>query len=97
MANLMVIRVDDEGEAVLIVTHQDGVTPMGFATQMTFDDFLERPLSIEGCLSFVERHIKSFERILESKSGQQIYIDTSIACVEIDAVDLASGGVPRQL
>ena len=97
MANLMVIRVDDEGEAVLIVTHQDGVTPMGFATQMTFDDFLKHPLSIEGCLSFVERHIKSFERILESKSGQQIYIDTSIACVEIDAVDLASGGVPRQL
>jgi hypothetical protein len=52
MANLMVIRVDDEGEAVLIVTHQDGVTPMGFATQMTFEDFLEhRSQSKDACRS----------------------------------------------
>ena len=78
MANLMVIRVDDEGEAVLIVTHQDGVTPMGFATQMTFEDFLERPLSIEGCLRSSNGISNPSRGFSESKSGQQIYIDTSI-------------------
>jgi hypothetical protein len=95
MANLMIIRVRDEGEAVLIVTH-DGTTLLGFVTQTTLGDFLGRPLSIGECLSFVERNIKSFETILASKSGREIYIDASIACVEIDATDLAGGLVSRQ-
>jgi hypothetical protein len=56
---------------------------------------MEHPLSACECMAVIERHLPSFERILLRKSIQQTYVDPSIACIEIEATDLAGTGVAQ--
>ena len=93
MAHLMAIPIQDKGDAVLIVTECDGVTLMGFVTQSTLGCFFDKPPSICECMTFIERQLQLFERALLKKSMAECYIDTSIACVELTAGDLATSAL----
>ena len=95
MARLMAIPIRDDGHAVLIVIDQAGVTLMGFIADTTLGGYFGRRLSIPECLALVEQHLPSFEKILLQKSNAASYVETSIACVEVEVGDLASAGISK--
>ena len=95
MARLIAIPIRDDGHAVLIITDRDGVTLMGFIADTTLGGYFEQPLSIPECMAFVERHLPSFEQILLQKSHDAAYVETSIACVEVEFADLASADIAK--
>jgi len=88
MARLMAIPIRDNGHAILIVAHRDGVALLGFVAQATLEACSGRPLSMCQCLARVERDIDWFERILLLKSLRNAYFDDAIECVEITLDDL---------
>jgi hypothetical protein len=89
MARLMVVPIQDRGDAVLIVSQHAGVTLMGFVVNATLSGVLRRSLSNCECMAIVERHLPRFEAILARKTAEADYIETSIACVEITADELS--------
>jgi hypothetical protein len=95
MTRLMPIPIRDDGHAVLIVTDHDGVTLMGFIADTTLGRYFEHPPTVHECLAFVERNLSWFEKILLQKSNDAAYVETSIACVEVEAGDLTSASLSR--
>lgn len=92
MARLMAIPTRGRGDAVLIVTTREGVVLMGFVAATTLRPFFEAPPAMCQCIDLVERHLDSFERVLARKSKNAVFLDDSLACVEVEPADLA--GIP---
>jgi hypothetical protein len=88
MARLIAIPTRDRGDAVLIVTTREGIILMGFVAATTLRPFFEAPPAMCRCIEFVERHLDSFERVLLRKSKKAAYFEDSLACVEVDPIDL---------
>ena len=95
MTRLMTIPIDDDVQAVLIVTDQDGLTLMGFIADTTLGRYFGRSLSIPECLALVAQHLPSFEQILLQKSNAESYTETALACVEVEIADLANAGISK--
>ena len=93
MARLMVIPHTDRDHAVLIIARDGDATIMGYVAISVLGARLKQPVSACEGLAIVERHLPAFEKILVRKSGETAFVGTSIACVEIDAADLADIGV----
>jgi hypothetical protein len=93
MARLMAIPIRDKGDAVLIVTNREGVILMGFVAETTLRQLFELPPTMRQCITFVEQHLESFERVLLRKSMAASYVDGSLACVEIELADLAGAAI----
>ena len=90
MARLMVVPHMHHDHAVLIIARDGDATVMGYVAVSILGDRLKHPLSACEGLTIVERHLPAFEKILICKSNEMAFIDTSIACVEIDAADVAN-------
>jgi hypothetical protein len=95
MTRLITIPIDDDGQAVLIVTDQNGMTLMGFIADTTLGGYFGRRLSIPECLALVEQQLPSFEQIVLQKSNAESYAEPAIACVEVELADLASAGIAK--
>jgi hypothetical protein len=93
MTHLMAVPICNKGDAILIVSVQASAVLMGFVTEATLANFFHRPPQTCECLAFVDRHLPSFEKILECKSKAEAYVDPSLACVEIAVADLDNSGV----
>jgi hypothetical protein len=93
MARLMVIPHKQRDHAVLIIARDGDATVMGYVTVSTLGARLKHPLSACEGLTVVERHLPAFEKALIRKSNEMAFVEASIACVEIDAADLADIGV----
>jgi hypothetical protein len=95
MARLMVIPLEDKGDAILIVSRHAESAVVGFVCEATIAGLFEHRLSTAECVAFVERHMQTFERILVQKSGEEIFVDDALACVEITDRDLIRSGVTK--
>jgi hypothetical protein len=90
MARLMVIPHKHQDHAVLIIARDGDATVMGYVAVSILGARLKHPLSACEGLAVVERNLPAFEKTLIRKSNEVVFIDTSIACVEIDAADVAN-------
>ena len=71
------------------MTRDGDATVMGYVAVATLCARLKSPLSACECVALVERNLPSFEKILIRKSSEAAFVEASIACVEIEAADLA--------
>jgi hypothetical protein len=84
----MVVPIRNRGEAVLIVTRCAETMLIGYLARTALADFLQRQPSICQCLSFVEHHLSTIERILLHKAGEDVGMAGAIPCIEISATDI---------
>jgi hypothetical protein len=89
MARLIVLPIQDRGDAVVIVTRHTNIELIGFVARNALRAFFSDIPSMCDSMSFVERNLPRIERILLRKSLQEQASEGQIPCVEITAVDLA--------
>jgi hypothetical protein len=89
MARLMVVPIQNRGDAVLIFTRHANIELIGFVTRTTLHGFFKDSASMCDCMYFVERNLPTIEQILLRKSLQEQASEGQTPCVEITAADFA--------
>ena len=92
MAQLMVIPVDKETDAVLIVTFREHQPLIGYVTKSTLETYCGCWLTAHDCVRVVDLNIDLFEQILAEKSQQVIQTDTTTSCIRVELSDLRKAG-----
>ena len=89
MARLMVVSIQNRGDAVLIVTRHSDVDLIGFVARTVLRGFFQENPSMCKCISFVDLNLTKFVQILLPKTPQLNGGEEQMQCVEITASDLA--------
>ena len=93
MARLMIVPIRKRGDSILIVTHHAATDLVGFVAQSTLAGLLRYKPPMQECVTFVQRHLPAFERILLRKSDIESAAEGSMPCVEITSADLTNENI----
>jgi hypothetical protein len=94
MTQLMVVPIRDKGDAVLIVSLQDGEPVIGYVTNATLRDYFQHDLTNCDGLLLVKSNLQSFETMLAAKSKGIGRAAGAMPLVEIALADVRNSGRP---
>jgi hypothetical protein len=84
----MIVPIVDKGDAVLIVSGQEGQPIVGYITGRTLEHVCKRRLSVCAWRSIVQFNLSLFEEVLVKKFIPNQHADKTTPAVEITIVDL---------